>query len=78
MAQLVGNPSAGIGGHMLGLGLNGVGQVVHLFGSGDPNTVTDASVTNAAVGSLWSRLDAPSAVTALYVKTAMPNVWTAK
>lgn len=36
MAQLIGNPSAGIGGIMLGLGLKGVGQVVFLFGSGDP------------------------------------------
>ena len=78
MAQLIGNPSAGIGGIMLGLGLKGVGQVVFLFGWEDPNTITDASVTSAAVGSLWSRLDAPSSVTALYVKTSLPNTWTAK
>jgi len=70
MPQIVGNPSAGISGHMLGLGLNGVGQVVHLFGAGDPNTITDASVTSAAPGSLWSRLDAPSAAAALYIKLA--------
>jgi hypothetical protein len=78
MAQIVGNPSAGIGGHMLGLGLNGVGQLLHLFGSGDPNTITDPSVLSAAVGSLWSRLDAPSTTTGLYVKTGLPNTWTNK
>src|SRR5713226_5608443 len=38
-------PAVGIGGLQLGLGLNGVGQLVHLFGSGDPNTITDDSVT---------------------------------
>jgi hypothetical protein len=78
MAQIIGNPTAGIGGFMPGLGVNGVGQVVHPFGSGDPNTITDESVTSAAVGSLWSRLDAPSTTTALYVKTGLPNTWTGK
>jgi hypothetical protein len=82
MSQIVGNPSAGIGGHMLGLGLNGVGQVVHLFGSGDPNANTDASVASAAVGSLFSRLDGPSTTTCLYVKTAYvagaAGTWTGK
>jgi hypothetical protein len=78
MAQIIGNPSAGISGHMLGLGLNGVGQLVHLAGSGDPNANTDPSVASAAVGSLWSRLDGATSTSCLYVKTAMPNVWTAK
>jgi hypothetical protein len=75
--QIVGNPSAGIGGQMLGLGPGGVGQLVHLFGSGDPNSATDPSVLTACVGSLWSRLDG-STSTSLYVKTALPNTWTTK
>lgn len=78
MSQIIGNTSAGIGGIQLGLGLNGVGQLVHLFGSGDPNANTDPSVASAAVGSLWSRLDAPDSTHALYVKTALPNTWTGK
>ena len=82
MSQIIGNAEAGIGGIMLGLGLAGVGQIVHLFGAGDPNTITDASVVGACVGSLWSRLDAPDSTHALYVKTAIvagaPGTWTAK
>lgn len=82
MAQIIGNPSAGISGHMLGLGLNGIGQLVHLAGSGDPNANTDPSVASAAVGSLWSRMDAPDSTHALYVKTLFasgaPGTWTAK
>lgn len=78
MSQVVGNPSAGIGGIQLGLGIGGVGQVVHLFGCGDPNSVTDPSVASAAVGSLWSRLDGPDSTHCLYVKTALPNTWTNK
>lgn len=78
MSQIVGNPSAGIGGLMLGLGLNGVGQVVYLFAAGDPNANTDPSVASAAVGSLYSRLDGPDSTHCLYVKTALPNTWTAK
>jgi hypothetical protein len=79
MSQVVGNPSAGIGGIQLGLGLNGVGQLVYLFAAGDPNTLTDPSILRAAVGSLFSRLDAPDSTHALYVRTAFPaNTWTAK
>ena len=55
MTQIVGNAAAGIGGQMLGLGPGGVGQMVHLFGSGDPNANTDPSVLTACIGSLWSR-----------------------
>jgi len=77
VSQIVGNAAAGIGGLMLGLGPGGVGQVVHLFGVGDPNANTDPSVLSACVGSLWSRLDG-STSTSLYVKTALPNTWTAK
>lgn len=77
MSQIIGNPAAGIGGIFLGAGIGG--PVVHLIGSGDPNTLTDGSVTGAAVGSLWSRLDAPDSTHALYVKTAAAgNTWTAK
>jgi len=83
VAQNIGNPARGTSGHMLGQGLNGVGQLCHLFGPGDPNTIADGNdsnpgVVSACVGSLYSRLDAPSNVTALYVKTSLPNVWTAK
>ena len=76
------NNSAGITAafqdYYIGVGSNGVGQVVILFGSGDPNSVTDASLNGAAVGSLWSRLDGPDSTRCLYVKTALPNTWTAK
>jgi hypothetical protein len=78
MPQIVGNPSAGIGGIQLGLGLGGVGQLVHLFAVGDPNVLTDASILSAAVGSLFSRLDGPDSTHVLYVKTSLPNTWTAK
>lgn len=82
MSQLIGNPSRGTGGHMLGLGPGGVGQVLHLFGTGDPNLISDSSdvnpgVNSAAIGSLYSRLDG-STTTSLYVKTALPNTWTGK
>jgi len=76
--HVVGNPSAGIGGVHLGLGLGQKGAVVILFGAGDPNAITDASVLNAAVGSLWLRLDGGTSTT-LYVRTAFPaNTWTPK
>lgn len=77
MAQITGNVAAGIGGMMLGLGANAVGQLVHLWGVNDPNTLTDNSIISAATGSLFSRLDG-STSTSLYVKTALPNTWTAK
>lgn len=79
MSQITGNPNAGIGGLQLGIGAGGVGQVVILFGPGDPNANTDPSVLSAAVGSLWLRMDGPSSVTCLYVRTSVAgNVWTAK
>jgi hypothetical protein len=76
MSQLVGNPSAGIGGVQLGLGLDGSGQVVILFGTGAPSAQTDPSVTSAAVGSLYLRLDG-GAGTTLYVRETA-STWTAK
>ena len=75
MAQLIGNPSNGTGGQMLGLGANGMGQLVHLFGPGDPADSQDASVLSAAVGSIYSRLDG-GASTSFYVRE--PNGWAAK
>jgi len=75
MPQITGNPAAGIGGMQLATGL--AGPLVHLWASGDPNTLTDNSVISAAVGSLFSRLDG-STSTSLYVKSAMPNTWTTK
>lgn len=78
MSHVTGNTGLGIGGEHLGLGIGGKGVVVILFGSGDPNNITDGSVTNAAVGSLFLRLDG-STNTTLYVRTAFPaNTWTAK
>jgi hypothetical protein len=82
MPQVIGNPSRGTGGLMLGLGINGVGQVLDLFGPGDPNSVNDAAdlnpgVNSAAIGSTFRRLDGSTNNT-LYVKTALPNVWTPK
>jgi hypothetical protein len=76
MSQITGNPSANIGGLSLGAGVSG--PLVHLWGYGDPNANTDASITSAALGSLYSRLDGVSATTFLYVKTALPNTWTGK
>ena len=79
MSQIAGNPAAGIGGLALGIGTNG--PLVHLFGNGDPNTLTDNSIFTAAVGSLFSRLDGGTS-TSLYVKTAFAagasGVWTGK
>lgn len=75
MPQVVGNPAAGIGGVQLGLGANGVGQIVILFGTGAPSSQTDASVVDAAVGSLYLRLDGGAATT-LYARE--PSGWTAK
>jgi hypothetical protein len=75
MSQIVGNPANGTGGQMLGLGANGVGQVVIMFGPGSPATSTDASVESAAVGSLYLRLDG-GAGTCLYVRE--PNGWVGK
>jgi len=75
MAQTIGNPAAGIGGMQLGMGASG--PLVHLWATGDPNTRTDTSLTSASVGSLFSRFN-DAADTTLYVKTALPNTWTAK
>ena len=81
MSQITGNASAGIGGIFLALGAGGIGQVVHLVGNGDPNTLTDQSIFTAAVGSLFSRLDGGTS-TSLYVKTAFvagaSGTWTGK
>ena len=76
MSQIVGNPSAGVSGIQIGLGANRVGQVVWLCGTGDPANQTDPSVVNAAVGSLYTRLDG-GASTTLYVREST-STWTAK
>ena len=76
MAQITGNPAAGIGGMQLGIGANG--PLVHLWGNGDPNAISDGSVVSAALGSLFTRLDSPDSSHFLYVKTAAPNTWTGK
>jgi hypothetical protein len=78
MPQVITPPIAGI---MLGIGPDGVGQIKILTGVGDPNnSETDSSagdVATAAIGSLFLRMDG-STSTSLYVKTALPNTWTAK
>jgi hypothetical protein len=70
-----------LGGIQLALGLNATGQVKILTGAGDPNAAsTDSSagdIANAATGSLFLRMDGSTSTT-LYVKTGLPNVWTAK
>lgn len=76
MSQVIGNPGNGTGGIQLGIGADRVGQVVILFGSGDPNGSTDASVGSAAVGSLYLRVDGGAGAT-LYVKESA-SAWTAK
>jgi hypothetical protein len=85
--QVIGFASTAVGatgGHMLGEGPGGVGQVCILFGNGDPALFTrvagdiNPNCDGAAVGSLYLRLDAPDSTHALYVKTALPNTWTAK
>lgn len=64
--------------HQLGQNSSGA-PVIHAAGNGDPNSSTDSLITSAAVGSLYSRLDAPDSTHALYVKTAaLNNVWTNK
>jgi hypothetical protein len=78
VAQIVGNSSRGTTGIQLGLGPAGVGQMLVLMGQDDPNGINDASdlnpgVNSAAVGSLYLR-----AGVGLYVKSALPNTWTAK
>lgn len=82
MAQIIGNPSRDTSGHMLAEGPGGVGQVLILTGSGDPNSITDSAdlnpgIQSAAVGSLFLRQDAPDSTHALYVKTAA-GTWTPK
>jgi hypothetical protein len=76
MSQIIGS-TPGVGGIQLGLGAGGVGQLVILTGPGDPNLSSDATVVPAANGSLYLRVDGSTSTT-LYVKTALPNVWTAK
>jgi len=76
MPQIVGNPSAGIAGIQICKGAGGAGQIVWLAGTGDPALQTDPSVLNAAVGSLYTRLDGGSSTT-LYVKEGS-STWTAK
>ncbi len=76
MSQTIGNAALGIGGIQLGLGAGGVGQVVILFGTGAPSAQTDSSVTSAAIGSLYLRLDG-GASTTLYVRETAAT-WTAK
>ena len=80
MPQSVGTPP--ITGLQVALGANGSGQMLILTGAGDPNAISDLvgsrpGVNSAAVGSLFLRQDG-STSTSLYVKTAMPNTWTAK
>jgi len=79
MPQLIGNPKHATTGFQLALGPSGVGQVLILTGTDDPNTIDDSAdvqnpgVNSAAIGSLYLR-----AGTGLYVKSALPNTWTAK
>ncbi|HXY51247.1 MAG TPA: hypothetical protein VEI01_17475 [Terriglobales bacterium] len=78
MPQIVGNVSAGITGHQLGLGVGG--PVVDLIGYSDPNTLSDPSITSAAVGSTFRRLDGPNTTAVFYVRTAVDGgqPWTPK
>jgi hypothetical protein len=80
MPQVVGNPTRGIFGLQLtGLPYPAGAPVVILTGSGDPNAITDNSVTQAAVGSLYTD-QAGGAKTTLYVReTTDPTTgWAAK
>jgi hypothetical protein len=64
----------------LGFAVAGNTRVKILVAVGDPNVITDnasGDVASAAVGSLFLRTDG-STSTSLYVKTALPNTWTAK
>ena len=84
MPQVITPP---LSGHDLGFADGSNTRVKILTGYGDPNlSATDSSagdLASSAVGSLFLRVDAPSAVTALYVKTSLgtsggSGVWTAK
>jgi hypothetical protein len=82
MSQIIGNPNRGTTGIMLDIPPSGVGQITILTGVGDPNLANDAAdstagVNSAGIGSLYLRQDG-STTTTLYVKTALPNTWTAK
>jgi hypothetical protein len=80
VSQIIGGNGTGVGGHMLGVGPNNT-QVVNLFGPGDPNNSTDASVASASIGSTYSRIDGPSSTTCFYVKTVLgagAGTWTSK
>ena len=80
MSQKIGNPNRNTTGHFLATA--SAGPILILTGIGDPNTIADgndvnAGVVSAVTGSLFLRQDG-STSTSLYVKTALPNTWTAK
>jgi len=77
MGIVIGNPGRGTTGIALGKG------ILVLSGPGDPNNFNDAAdfnpgVNSCGVGSLFLRTDGPDATHCFYVKTALPNTWTAK
>jgi hypothetical protein len=76
MGHRIGNPNRGTFGFQLAPG------IFILGGPGDPNAIADGADVNsgcvaASPGSLFLRTDGGAATT-LYVKTALPNTWTAK
>jgi hypothetical protein len=69
-----------------GLRISGDGNVRIIYGTGDPNALTNNFINSAGVGSLYLRLDG-STSTSLYVCTGVQTVasigvniaaWTAK
>jgi hypothetical protein len=64
---------------LLGISLGGGLKI--LGGNGDPNAASSDNINGhlgaCTVGSLFLRTDGASASTVLYVKSALPNTWSA-
>jgi hypothetical protein len=71
VSQITGNPSAGIGGMQVGLGVNGPLNFP-MFGPVIPSATTDPSVTGAANGTVYVNINGGTGST-LFCKVA--GVW---
>jgi len=54
--------------------------VIQFADVGDPNVRSDpdSMLRNCAIGSVYHRIDLVDSTHQLYVKTGLPNTWTAK
>ena len=74
MPQVIGPPLSGLD---LGFAVAGGTRVKILAGTGDPNSAATDNASGDIASALFLRTDG-STSTSLYVKTALPNTWTAK